>query len=117
MKKLASVLFIFSIFFSVVFRVLAYDTALGTIESPIEGDLFEWIGNVSSYLRPLTAVGFLGVVVYGGWTRMTATGDPEKEKKSNMILTAGVVGFLIIILAPVIVKIVSGLAGLQNDLF
>jgi len=98
-------------------RAFAYDTSLGNIAPPIDGDLFKFIGDMSSYIRPLVGLGFLAVVIYGGWTRMTATGNAEKEKKSMQILIAGVVGFIIIVLAPVIVKLISGLIGLQNNLF
>lgn len=120
-KKFRSlVTFIFSLFFFGLFstaKVLAYDTGLGDIESPIDGDIFSFIGNMSSYIRPVIGLAFLAVIIYGGWTRMTAAGNADKEKKSMQIIVAGVVGFIIIVLAPVIVGIVTGLIGLQNNLF
>lgn len=91
------------------------NTELGTIENPVEGNIVDVVERLVGYIRPLIAVVFLFVIIYGGFVRMTAAGDAEKEKKSNAILTAGVVGFIIIVLAPVIVKIVSDLIGIRGD--
>ncbi len=100
-----------------LFTTLAFadTTGLGTIKGPIDTDLFGFIGNITKYIRPLIAVVFLFVIIYGGFTRMTATGDPEKEQKSMKILTAGIVGFIIIVLAPVIVKILAAFLGVQQN--
>lgn len=89
-------------------------TPIGTIKGPVEGDLISFINRITNYIQPLIAVIFLFVIVYGGFVRMTAAGDPEKEKKSTMILTAGIVGFLIIVLAPAIVNLVTSIIGLQS---
>jgi hypothetical protein len=54
------------------------------------------------------------VIIFGGYTRLTAAGDPEKEKKSMQIITAGIVGFLIIVLAPLIVGFIGTLLGVDS---
>ncbi len=92
------------------------DTSIGTIQSPLgDTDMFGLIERLVGYVRPIIAITFLFVIIYGGYTRMTAAGDPEKEKKSNSILTAGVIGFAIIVLAPAVVRLVSSLIGIQGD--
>lgn len=59
------------------------------------------------------ALGFLGliavvIVLYGGFMWMTAAGNEEKITKAKQILTAGVIGLIIIIMAWAIAKYVIG---------
>lgn len=118
MKKLKIILLNISsyIFFPITVTSAAdINTDIGTIQGPVSGSIVDVISNLTSYIRPLIAVVFLFVIIYGGFTRMTAAGDAEKEKKSNAILTAGVVGFIIIVLAPVIVRLVSSLIGIRGN--
>ena len=91
------------------------DTGIGSVKSPIEGDVNTLVSRITKFIQPITAVAFVFVIVYGGFVRLWARGNPEQEQKSNMILTAGIVGFLIIVLAPVIVKLVASLVGYQSD--
>jgi len=110
------VIITFVIFLSGIGSTLAAgtDVEIGTIKGPVEGDFLDFISRITKYIQPLIAVVFLFVIVYGGYTRMTATGDPEKEKKSMSIITAGIIGFLIIVLAPAIVNLITSLVGVQG---
>ncbi len=112
MKKIKIVFVSFSTF---ILSTFAQSTEIGTIRGPINKDLFGFISDITLYVRPLIAIVFLFIIIYGGFTRMTATGDPEKEQKSTKILTAGIIGFIIIVLAPVIVKLISAMLGVQQD--
>lgn len=108
MKKylLNLVIFVFIVFTSGVVSATG-----GQIQPPVEGDLFDVIADISGYVRPLILVVFLGVIIYSGFTIQTALGDEEKTKKGWQALQAGVIGFIVIALAPVIVDIVRGLLG------
>ena len=90
---------------------------LGQIQPPVNKNIFEVISDLSSYIRPLILVVFLGVIIYAGITIQTSAGDPEKQKKGWDTLKAGIVGFIIIALAPVIVEIVGRLIGVRGDFF
>ncbi len=114
-NKLTKILTSATLFTAFVASSFAQSTALGDIKGPIPGNIFDFISKVSGYLRPLIVILFLFVIIYGGFVRMTAAGDAEKEKKSTSILTAGIVGFIIVVLAPVIVKIISALIGVQDS--
>lgn len=114
-KKLLAFICVTLSSFLLVVGAQDIDTSIGTIQGPVAGDLLSLIERVVGYIRPLIAVAFLFVIIYGGFTRMTAAGDPEKEKKSNAILTAGIVGFAIIVLAPALVRLVSSLIGIQGE--
>jgi hypothetical protein len=55
-------------------------------------------------------------MIYGGFVRMTAAGDPDKEQKSMKILTAGIIGFVIIALTPLIINILGKFLGIDVQL-
>lgn len=93
----------------------AISTDLGNIDSPVSGNLFDFAGRIAGFIQPLIGVTFLLVIVYGGYVRMKAIGNAEEEQKSNSILTAGVIGFLIVVLAPAIVKFIAALVGVQGN--
>jgi hypothetical protein len=84
--------------------------------SPTDITILGLIRGVLSVLPPLILLVFLGVMMYGGYTRMTAAGDPDKEKTSNQILTAGVIGFVIIALSPLIINVLGRLLGIDIQL-
>lgn len=83
-------------------------TGLGSI-----GDL---ISDISGLVVPFAVLGFIGSVLYAGYTRMFALGDPEKEKKSMKIAVGAAIGFAIIALAPLIVKIAGSLLKVDSNI-
>ena len=81
---------------------------------------FEQIGamisQASGLVTPFAILGFIGSVIYAGFVKMTAAGNAEKEAKSMKIATAAAVGFAIIALAPVIVRVVANLLNINLTL-
>src|SRR3989338_7714377 len=53
----------------------------------------------------------LGFMIYGGYFWMTSMGNEEKIKKSKQILTASIVGLLIVLMSLSIVNFVSDAIG------
>lgn len=101
----------------VVFNLLITNAfAQEKIPNPVKfATLGGLISNASAITTPLAIVGLIGTVIYGGYTRMTAMGSPDKEQKSSAILVAAFVGFAIIAFAPLLVKIVGNLLGVKTD--
>lgn len=103
--------FIISIFFYLVLlpNVLIVSAVdVEPVQNPIGfTKIGEIIGQVGNIVTPIAVLGFIGSIVYAGFTRMTAAGNPEKEKKSMSIAISAAIGFAIIALAPVIVKLVE----------
>ena len=64
--------------------------------------------NASLSLLFLVVMGFL---IYGGYFWMTSMGNEEKIKKSKQILTASIVGLLIVLMSLSIVNFVSDAIG------
>jgi len=60
-----------------------------------------WIIRVFNYLLTFLGVVFLIMIIYGGYTWMTAGGNEEKVKKGKGILTTAVIGLTIVVLARV----------------
>lgn len=106
-SKLALVIIIF---FSAVSFVYAEE-----IKSPVP-DLGTLVNNVTSLIRPVVIFTFLGVMMYGGFTRMTAAGNSDQEAKSVQIMTAGIIGFAIFVLAPVIIDLVQQILGISINI-
>lgn len=67
---------------------------------------------ITNILPALIILVFFAIIVYGGFVRMTAAGDPEKEQLSVKIITGGVIGFLIIVLSPLIINLLGSLLSL-----
>ena len=74
------------------------------------GDL---ITKVSGVVTPLAVLGFIFTVIYAGFIRMTASGNAEKEAKSMKVAVGAAIGFAIIALAPLLVKLLSSLLNLD----
>ena len=104
--------YLFLIFFTAFLVGFAHPVQAVTLISPIRFEsLGEIITRASSIVTPLAVLGFIFTVIYAGWIRMTAAGDPEKEKKSMKVAIGAAVGFAIIALAPLIVKLLASLLG------
>jgi hypothetical protein len=66
------------------------------------GNIVLMIINILNYILTFLGVVFLLLIIYGGFTWMTAAGNEEKVKKGKSILQTAVVGLVIIVLARVI---------------
>ena len=60
-----------------------------------------------TYLIPLAGTGFLLGLIWGGFQYLTSAGDPKKTEKAKGIITAAVIGFIIVITAFVISQIIN----------
>jgi len=116
MRKFLYAVLCFLVFLNVF---LMESQAVSTVQSPISEafkDIPTAINTLSSYIRPLAIFAFLGVTIYGGFTKLTATGDADKEKKAMEILRAGIIGFVIVVLAPFVVGVIGAILGVPNIL-
>jgi len=91
-------------------------TVPNTIQNPLNplfSDVGSIISTLSAFILPAATLAFLAMLIYGGFTYLTAAGNPEKEALAKKILTYAVIGFIIIVIAPVVVGIISALFGVQ----
>lgn|SRR5690606_31068811 len=67
------------------------------------------VNTISRWIRSLAVLAYLGMILYAGYVRQTAGADPEKAKKSMQILMYSTTGFILIILAPIIVSTIAAI--------
>ncbi len=79
------------------------------------GDLINKVVNV--FLIPLAGIILFIVLLWGGIGFILSRGNPEKVKSARAKITTGLIGFLLLILAFFIVRLVSFIFGLGAGLF
>jgi len=72
------------------------------------GDLNNLISKVTSAIFLVLGIVAVFVIILGGFTMMTSTGDANKVKKGKDTILWGVIGLIITILAAAIVNWVLG---------
>ena len=85
-----------------------------SIPCPLPAELCDMRSAISLLTRlivPAAGLVLLLMIIYAGFTKLTAAGDAEKEKKSMQILKASIIGFAIIALSGVIVGTIGGFFG------
>lgn len=109
-KKIFSIAVIVLNFFLLLFSSVRAET----IPCPLPAELCDMrtaIGSLTSLILPVAALVLLIVLIYAGFTKLTAAGDAEKEKKAMQIIQAAIIGFAIIALAGVIVGTIGSFFG------
>lgn len=92
-------------------RLLTQNIGVGgvQIKGPLEG--ISTIGDVINILIPfimsLAGVMLFLVLIWGGYDVMMSQGTPEKMKSGRAKITAGVVGFVLLILSYFFAKLLS----------
>lgn len=89
---------------------------VGNIPNPV-GPAFQdfptSINTISRWIRSGAVLIYLGMVLYAGYIRQTAGADPEKAKKSMQILMYSTTGFVLIVLAPLIVNTIAAIFEIE----
>lgn len=112
MKKISFMFF--TIFLGLVSKVNAQQFSY-RIPSPTKyQSLEDVVSALGNLIQPIFILTFLAMILYGAWVRLTSQGNAEKLTSSNKIITAAIVGFVLAVLAPSIVNIVTGLLGVSG---
>lgn len=91
------------------------------LDDPVQGPLGPELadltiaGIVSKLLDivfPIAGIALLVFIVWGGFDYMTSMGDPKKAAAARTKMTSALIGFIIIIAAYFIVRIVDSIFGL-----
>jgi TRAP-type C4-dicarboxylate transport system permease small subunit len=57
------------------------------------------------------------VLMWGGFDYVTSQGAPDKLKTANAKITAGVIGFVLLVLSFLITRVIAYIFGLEQGLF
>ncbi|MBD3362939.1 hypothetical protein GF362_04425 [Candidatus Dojkabacteria bacterium] len=108
-KKLIYSLFLLSMIVGFRYRVMAV-----TIPNPFAGDFLDNFTRITSVIRPATVLSFLGVVLWGGFTIETAGDNADKMSKGWKIILAGIIGFVVMIIAPSLPDFIAMIFGTEG---
>jgi hypothetical protein len=113
MKKKVIILFLTFVVLSFLPKILMASTAAEyegelIVGTPIleQGSLVAIIFRIIQYILAFLGVIAMAVMLYGGFTWMTAGGNDEKVGKAKKTLMAGLIGLVIILLAYAIATFV-----------
>ena len=91
--------------------VFAQSANLRTDDLPGASDLFDTLDNLFAWLFRIGAVVFTFMILFGGYSFLTAGGDPNKVVQGRKIVIWAVIGFVIISIAAVSDDIVRSIIG------
>lgn len=103
---------------------LPYGASNGAITTEIKGPLDDSLSTVGGVITrvlqfgvPILALILVGVFIWGGYDILTSGGDPTKVKSAQAKMTAGVIGFVLVIGAFFITRIIAQIFGFGKGIF
>lgn len=88
------------------------------IEGPLEGinTLGDLINRVLPFLATFAGVILLFVFIWGGYDFITSQGDAAKVKSAQAKLTTGIIGFILLIVSYLLVRLIAKIFGLEGGI-
>lgn len=77
------------------------------------GDL---VNRMILFLFPLAGIVLFFVLIWGGYDFLLSQGNPEKIKSARAKITAGLIGFVLLVASYLIVKLITVIFGLQSGI-
>lgn len=79
------------------------------IQGPLEGiqTLGDLISKIMTFLIPASALVLFVVLIWGGFDYLQSQGSPEKIKGAQAKITAGFVGFALLLMSFLITRLIS----------
>lgn len=89
-----------------------------TIKGPLEGitSLTDLVSVVTNFLYPFAAVILLLVLIWGGYDFLMSRGDPEKVNGGKAKMTAGIIGFVLLMLSYLIARVLGFIFDVGNGI-
>lgn len=78
------------------------------------GDL---INKLMTFLMPLAAVILFFILMWGGYDYLMSSGEAEKLQSGKNKITAGLIGFILLVLSYFFAKFFGSIFGLGGGLF
>ena len=83
----------------------------------IPNSVGKFIGNILPYIFGAAAIALLIYLILGGFQLMTSQGDPKAAQGAQAKITNAVIGFIIVIFAYVIIRLLGTVLGLTGTSF
>lgn len=89
-----------------------------SIKGPLEGysTIGDIINNVVPFVMSLAGIILFFVLMWGGFDYVTSQGVPEKLKTANAKITAGVIGFVLLVLSFLITRVLAYIFGVGQGI-
>lgn len=95
-----------------------------TIEGPLkipgvpsnEITLGAIVSRILQFILPFAGLILLAVLIWGGYDYMMSQGNQEKVKSAQAKITAGLIGFGILVFSYLIVRLIATIFGLQGGI-
>lgn len=87
------------------------------IQNIIDPTLSDVINQVMRFVYPAALLLVFVYFLWGGYDFLLSGGNPEKVKMGKGKITSAVVGFILLILSYVLVRIIGSIFGLGTGLF
>jgi len=78
--------------------------------------LADIVSEIVKFLIPLGGVILLFVMIWGGYDFMMSRGNPEKMKSAQAKITTGIIGFVLLVFAYVIAKLIATIFGVGEGI-
>lgn len=75
------------------------------------------ISKLLTFIIPIGGILLLFVIIWGGYDIIMSQGSPEKWKNARNKITYGVVGFVLLAVAFLLIKLVENIFNLRTGLF
>lgn len=72
------------------------------------------ISQIVKFLIPLAAIILVFVMIWGGYDFMMSQGSPDKLKTGKAKITAGLIGFVLLVLAYFITNLLAKILGFNG---
>ena len=97
---------------NIINKVYAADPWSG-LHDAVSSDLSSWEGLLRKAYEllnaavPFAAIVAVVMIIVGGFSLMTAAGDPDKIQKGTKIVTASIIGLVLVFLSKLIVGLIK----------
>jgi len=89
------------------------------VQGPLDAQ-FQNIGSVvnvvTTFMIPLGVIILLFSFIWAGFDLVTSQGSPEKIKSAQGKITTGVIGFIILVFALLVVKLIASIFGIGGGI-
>jgi hypothetical protein len=83
------------------------------LRGPLVGinTLNDLIGVLTSFLYPMATVILLFIIIWGGYDFLMARGEADQVSAGKAKITAGIIGFVLLMLSLIITRIIGFITG------
>ncbi len=91
-------------------------TIKGPLDSSVDS-LGKIITKTLSFVMPMAGIVLLFVLISGGYDYMMSQGNADKIKSAQAKITSGIIGFILLIVSFLAVRLIAVIFGLGGGIF